>query len=270
MIAYKGFTADLTCLGFQYAVGETYTHDGPVGVCDSGFHACPNPLDVLMYYSPATSRYALVECSGRIDTGKDGKIACETITIVRELTIAELIRSSVATPLASATASRHVATIGDYDDYAHAATSADQAHAATTGNLAHATTAGGSAHAVTAGHYARAVTAGNCAHAVSSGEHAHATTAGDCARAVAAGRSAHALTAGPGSNAATSGDSAVSVAVGRMSAAKAAPGGFLVLAQYRGSQIVAIRTAQVGKRGIKPDTWYCLDSNGKFVETEVC
>lgn len=46
VIAYKGFNPDWTCnpngVAFQYEVGKTYTHDGKVEACASGFHACEN------------------------------------------------------------------------------------------------------------------------------------------------------------------------------------------------------------------------------------
>lgn len=54
MKAYKGFNKDMTCRGFQYEVGKTYETD-EADLCNSGFHACKNPLDCFKYYSPAKS-----------------------------------------------------------------------------------------------------------------------------------------------------------------------------------------------------------------------
>lgn len=46
MSAYKGFDKDLRCRGFQYEVGKTY-EEKEARVCETGFHACENPLNVL-------------------------------------------------------------------------------------------------------------------------------------------------------------------------------------------------------------------------------
>ena len=92
----KGFEQDFTCRGFKYEVGQTYTHDGPVEACVSGFHACEHPLDVLGYYPPATSRYALVTQSGTLARhGDDTKIASAKITIEAELRLPDLIDRAV-------------------------------------------------------------------------------------------------------------------------------------------------------------------------------
>ena len=44
MKAYKVFNPDWTCRGSQYKVGETYTLEGELEICSSGFHACKNAL----------------------------------------------------------------------------------------------------------------------------------------------------------------------------------------------------------------------------------
>src|SRR5574337_121742 len=98
VVAYKGFDANLVCnptgeKPFQYAIGETYHHNGEVVRCaEGGFHACENPIEVFGYYAPAGSRYCLVEASGAVDRDSDDtKIACGSITIKAELKLPELI-----------------------------------------------------------------------------------------------------------------------------------------------------------------------------------
>ncbi len=94
--SYKGFNKNLTCRGYQYEVGKTYTHIGQVKPCKSGFHACEYPLDVFGYYSPANSRFAIVEQSGdiQLDT-HDTKVASSILTVKREVGISEMITLAI-------------------------------------------------------------------------------------------------------------------------------------------------------------------------------
>lgn len=86
----------MTCQGFQYEEGKTYTHLGPVKCCPSGgdlkegkggFHYCENPLDVLSYdvdTLAASGDYSKLELNGQdsvgaaigINSKAKGKIGC--------------------------------------------------------------------------------------------------------------------------------------------------------------------------------------------------
>ncbi|EIW7377610.1 hypothetical protein MGP96_003557, partial [Salmonella enterica] len=97
IVTFKGFNKDLTCRDFQFAIGETFHHDGKVEACGSGFHACECPFDVFSYYPPAESRYAETISFGVTDReeGGDTKIASASITIKAELTLPQFIQRGI-------------------------------------------------------------------------------------------------------------------------------------------------------------------------------
>ena len=95
MKAYKAFNHDWTGRGFQYEIGKTYHHTGGVSLCNSGFHACETPLDVLNYYPP-TANFAEVELDDVAPEQRDdSKRAGAAITIKAALTLAGLISAQV-------------------------------------------------------------------------------------------------------------------------------------------------------------------------------
>ena len=88
MKAFKGFNKDMTCRGFQYEEGKTYEED-QARLCDSGFHACEDPLGCLSYYPPAQSVYREVELDDVSDEiGDDSKRVGKKIQIGAEIDIA--------------------------------------------------------------------------------------------------------------------------------------------------------------------------------------
>src|SRR5437763_920537 len=95
--SYKGFNADMTCRGVQFAVGGEYVHEGDVKACEAGFHACEYPLDVFQYYPPSTSVFAEVEQDGDLSRQTDySKVASKVLRIKASLSIAELIKAAVS------------------------------------------------------------------------------------------------------------------------------------------------------------------------------
>lgn len=91
MKGYKGMNMDMTCRGMQYEVGGTYRVDGEVELCRNGLHFCTRLANVFWHYPIDSSRYFEVEAGGTVVTDKvDGKSAASELTIVRELSEAEV------------------------------------------------------------------------------------------------------------------------------------------------------------------------------------
>ncbi|WP_428041379.1 DUF7666 domain-containing protein, partial [Candidatus Avelusimicrobium fimicolum] len=111
-IYYKGFDKNFQCRGFQYEIGKSYTHNGEVEPCESGFHACEYPLSVFYYYAPANSRFAKVEASGKI-VPAEYKIACEKLKIKAEISLNAMIAAAVKFTLSKIKKSKVATNTGD-------------------------------------------------------------------------------------------------------------------------------------------------------------
>lgn len=106
MKAYKGFKRDMTCRGFQYKEGETY-HTDDAKLCESGFHACEYPLDVLAYYPPNSSVYYEVELDEVSDECEDdSKVCAKTIRVGARMDIASFVKASVEYTMSKCNKSR--------------------------------------------------------------------------------------------------------------------------------------------------------------------
>ena len=259
IIAYKGFNQDWTCRGYQYEVGKTYVHKGDVKAYGSGFHACEYPLDVLSYYSPAVSKFAVVKMSG--ETSKDSddtKIASAKITIETEINLPEMVKKAVEW------------IKGKVDwDAAKVSNTGDWSVATNTGYRSVATNTGDWSVATNTSSRSAATDTGNRSVATNTGDWSVATDTGNRSAATNTGYRSVATNTGNRSVAEVSGEQSIAVALGWQSKAKASIDGAIVCV-YRNDdgELIHIKSSKVGENNIKADTWYTLDEFGEFVEVK--
>ncbi|MEZ4066687.1 DUF7666 domain-containing protein [Salmonella enterica] len=242
IVTFKGFNKDLKCRGFQFAIGETFHHDGKVEACGSGFHACECPFDVFSYYPPAESRYAETISFGITDREEigDTKIASASITIKAELTLPQFIQRGIEWIWSKIDKSLEQQIM-----------TGDQSAATNTGDQSAATNTGYQSAATNTGDQSAATNTGYRSAATNTGDQSAATNTGDQSAAE------------------VSGSQSVAAAFGIEGKARASEGAAIVLC-YRDEdgELIHIRASKVGENGIMPDTWYQLDEDGEFVECE--
>ncbi|EFQ4399239.1 hypothetical protein SFX13_004185 [Salmonella enterica subsp. enterica serovar Kentucky] len=233
IVTFKGFNKDLTCRDFQFAIGETFHHDGKVEACGSGFHACECPFDVFSYYPPAESRYAETISFGVIDREEEGdtKIASASITIKSELTLPQFIQRGI--------------------EWIWSKIDKSLEQQIMTGNRSAATNTGDWSAATNTGYQSAATNTGDWSAATNTGYQSAATNTGDLSAAE------------------VSGSQSVAASLGIEGKARASEGGAIVLC-YRDEdgELIHIRASKVGENGIMPDIWYQLNEDGEFVECE--
>ena len=243
--AYKGFNKDLTCRGFQYEIGKEY-EEKEVSVCESGFHACENPFDVLDYYGDVLdNRFCKVEQSGTIKKD-DKKQASSKIKVVAEIGFTGLFKAGIEW-IEEVTNPTHIIEetrgkndkdkIGSSGDYAQIGSSGDYAQIGSSGDSAQIGSSGDSVQIGSSGDYAKIGSSGESAKIDSTGE-----------------------------------DSVICCA-GNNSIVKAKKGSWVTLSEWKYSKEkernvpVCVKTEFVDGERIKTDTWYKLE-NGEFVEVK--
>jgi hypothetical protein len=232
--SFKGFDENWKCRGFQYKLGETFTHDGDVQACESGFHACEYPLDVFNYYPPAGNRFAVVEQSGQLSRHSDDtKVASKTLTVKAEISLPGLIKAAIEYT---------VKRCAPIDPESPAYSDKDRGAASATGTR-------GAASAT--------------------GDSGAASATGTRGAASATGYSGAASATGTRGAASATGKHSVAMACGYDGRAMAGETGAIVLA-YRDDDynLLHIRASKVGENGIKAGVWYRLGAAGEFVESE--
>jgi hypothetical protein len=233
MKAYKGFNKDMTCRGFQFEEGKEY-HEDNAELCESGFHACENPLDCFNYYSPADSVYHEVELDELSEKkSDDSKICGKHIKIGARLNILNIANLAV----------EYINS--KIDDEKKETNTGDCSAATNTGNRSAATNTG------------------DCSAATNTGNYSAATNTGDCSAATNTGYQ---------SAASVEGRDSVAISTGIESKAKASLGSAICICErgeWNGETypLLAIKAAIIDGERIKPDTWYKL-KNGEFIEVD--
>ena len=197
MKAYKGFDVEpdgtLNCRGFQYIEGETYTTERAV-LCETGFHACLEPMDVLGYYHPSTG--AVIHEVEVADDAvghephelRDSKVATTRITVGARIDIMGMVKAHLGL-VWDRVAKVRAAKPNQYSSgyRSTAATSGYQSTAATSGDQSTAATSGYQSIAATSGYRSTAATSGDQSIAATSGDRSIVTVQGKESIAVAGG-----------------------------------------------------------------------------------
>ena len=157
MKGYKAFKKGLICdptgnKPFQFAENTVF-EERKAEVCESGFHFCAEPMDVLNYYPPE-SEFAEVEALDDVKTDDSVKYVTKKIKIGANISLKDLISAQVDIDFAKAKedGNEHYAQ-GDYEHTAaqgykgHAAAQGNNGHAAAQGNYGHAAAQGYKGHA---------------------------------------------------------------------------------------------------------------------------
>ena len=87
MIGYKAFNKDLTCRGFQYEVGQTYSMNESPIPCERGFHFCKSIAETYDFYPTSDdTRICKIEALGEVQTDDNKKYCTNVIKVIEEIT----------------------------------------------------------------------------------------------------------------------------------------------------------------------------------------
>jgi len=94
-LAFKATSDNMCCRGEQYKMRQKHRHDGALQMCRSGFHFCPDLMDVIRYYPFPTDRVFVVQHGANFFV-EDDKGVTDEIEFLCEVTadtLQELLRA---------------------------------------------------------------------------------------------------------------------------------------------------------------------------------
>ena len=240
-------------------IGQTYHHKGAVKACESGFHSCENPLDVLSYYDLCDSRFAAVTVGGKLAKhNRDSKIASATITIDAEIKIPEFIKAAVNYMMSLCKVKS--------GDYSQLAASGDYSKLAASGNSSQLAASGDYSKLAASGDSSKLAASGDSSKLAASGNSSQLAASGYYSKLAASGNSSQLAASGDSSKLAASGYSSIAAISGTNGKAMAGENGTIVLTRWVGSEKrYRVSVGYVGEN-IEADTWYSLDDSGNFVK----
>ena len=284
MKMYKGFDKGLKCRGFEYEVGKEYEEDA-AKLCEMGFHACENPIDVFSYYPPAESRYAEVDLDDLTEeVGDDSKRCGKRIKIRAEIGIKGIVDAFLKFTLdridwehkkefntgyqSAATNTGDQSAATNTGDRSAATNTGYRSAATNTGYQSAATNTGDQSAATNTGNQSAATNTGNRSAATNTGNRSAATNTGYRSAATNTGYQSAATNTGDQSAAEVSGTGSVAISTGYCGKVRGALGCAIVSVERDDNMnLVAICSEIVDGEHIKPDVWYMV-KNGEFVEVE--
>ena len=270
MKAYKGFKGDMTCRGFQYEEGKTYETDSAV-LCEKGFHACENPVDVFEYYPPCDesgnpNKFHEVELEEVSEERfSDTKVVAKKIKIGKELNFNEIAKAHIEWVKSSLDKDNEIVNSGKWSIAVNsgdgsaainrgfksiavnrgdgssatnigykscAINSGNGSTASNIGNFSNSINDGERSIAVNCGFKSSAINSGFMSSAVNSGENSSAMSSGYKSSAINNGNGSVAISLGSLSSAINNGKDSIAVAWGVEDKAKAEKGSYIVLAEW--------------------------------------
>ena len=85
MKAYKG-TYNGKCKDITYEIGKTYTYNGKIEMCKSGFHFCLNSQDIIQYYPYKKDLVVFeIEVEDNNYTTKDTKSVTNSFKVIKKV-----------------------------------------------------------------------------------------------------------------------------------------------------------------------------------------
>ena len=197
---FKGFNADMTCLGFKFEKGKTYEEDVELKVCNRGFHFCESPFSVLSYRDMLDDECKFipvhhVTALGRCHSDSD-KTATTKIHIGAKLDFKGFIKAGIDFICEKCIKE------GPTDNV----NSGDGAQIGSSGDLAKIGSSGNLAQIGSSGDLAKIGSLGNGAQIGSSGNLAKIGSSGDLAKIGSSGYLAKIGSSGDGAQIGSSGD----------------------------------------------------------------